>query len=254
MTRMDRKGMFAVGALVFLVCASVALAQSPSPTGPPGPRDEARREYVVSPRTECGVEVGGTLDLGASTIGASTLTSRNAGNQPIVAFRMGLDYRTASGADISNPGDMFFVSVKSPGEAWFMPGDSNPLFLFGVNVAHPNDRILGATPRVHAVVYADGSTCGADGERMLRQYQSRVTNTRNTLAAALDASKKLDAEGFRRFVQNEDIASLPQGRVVALYLKKGMLDSAGNLRPDAIARIQAWIDNLDRPFQTGAGG
>lgn len=249
-----RKVLLTSAVLILAGAGTNAWAQYSPPPGPPQPRDEGRTDYSLVPVSECAVRMGGTIQLGATTVGGGTVTFQNTGNRLIAAIRMSLEYRTASGDVISKPANLRNITFsKPPGKAWVYPGVTRPAFLFPTNVAKRGDSIVSVTPRVLGVVYGDGNTCGPEGEATLRRYQYHLQGIVEDLRIALDLCNKLDYASLQRFIAEEKITRMRNGggQMVARQLKK-LLDADGNLLPDPAGRIQEWLNNVEQPFSKGA--
>ena len=110
--------------LLLLGISHVAWGQvkAPHPPGGPKPRHEVRANYVLNSASECGVQIGGNIELGQTTIGEGKVTFHNIGNKDVAAIRMGFDYQVASGTVVSTSGDLNQISIGQRGEAWLRIG------------------------------------------------------------------------------------------------------------------------------------
>ncbi len=256
---MSKNRRLAANTLAFFVLACPSSpAQTTSP-GPPGPRDEARSAYYLTPVTACGLQVSGMVQLGATTVGEGYIRLQNVGRKDIASLRVSIDYETSSRRTISNPANLNFIRMDRQTETWLQAGNERTVSLFPENVARPGEQIVAVSVRVVGVVYGDGGICGSQGESVLSAYRLRLARQVETLRMALEACYKLGTERLESFIANQEIAHEPGSKGLAVALQRYLLDENGKLRPHPEQRIQQWIAELESfrgrgPVLQGQGG
>lgn len=231
-----------LAALPFVGLCATGVAQPPPA---PALRDESRTAAKIGEGATCGIRVGGAVELGKTTSGAGQLVFTNEGPKPVAAIAGLMIYETSAGPS-SYPWTNYYLGGIARARAFFPPGKRTSVPPTAMNVTRPDGSIRGVRAAVTGVVYADGTTCGDNGESLRKRYLWKAGTARLDLEKVLLAFQKLPAAEFEKLVR---AGILKQGEMwLNLVLRQELLDENGRLKADAQQRLDKLAANLENPL------
>lgn len=216
---------------------------------PPDLREEARSPVIILAGKACDVEVTGEIEAGQTTSGPGTLSMRNTGERPVAAIRGSLEYRTDR-RTLTIPWNQSLFSISRRGAAYIRPNRSAAIPAQPTNIGQSGERLASIAAQVHGVLYGDGTTCGAQGDRVKDEYLRNVSQQRSYVDLAIRSCETQTQPEIERDLR-KGMLNFPEGGALNSLLQRHLLDENGRLKADPVQTLRAWRANLENPFELG---
>jgi hypothetical protein len=118
------------------------------------------------------------------------------------------------------------------------------------NIGQPGETLGSIAAEVHGVLYADGTTCGVQGDRVKDEYLRIVSQQRHNVDLAIRPCERQTKPEIERSIR-KGMLNFPEGGALNSLLQRHLLDENGQLKADPLQTLRAWRKNLEDPFEPG---